>query len=91
MPETPRVRAGARWLAGWRSRLSQGVAPSVLAVMLAFLFSALAILLTGKSPLAAFPAIFYGAFGSPYAIAEVLVKATPLLLVGLGTAFAFRC
>ncbi len=42
------------------------------------------------SPVEAYSALWEGAFGSKNAIAETLVKATPLLLVGLGICIAFR-
>jgi simple sugar transport system permease protein len=45
----------------------------------------------GASPLAVLRALWQGAFGDRYAIAETLVKATPILMAGLGVAIAFRC
>lgn len=44
----------------------------------------------GVNPFEAFGVLLEGAFGSTNAIAETLVKATPLLLVGLGICIAFR-
>lgn len=44
----------------------------------------------GANPLEAYAALVEGAVGSPNAIADTLVKATPLLLIGLGTCIAFR-
>ena len=63
----------------------------LVALFFAMLLSSLVIIVLGKDPLIAFGVISSGAFGNRNAIAEVLVKTTPLLLVGLGTAFAFRC
>lgn len=71
--------------------LQQRIGPSLSALLLAILFSSVAILLINGNPILAFAAIFEGAFGNPNALAEVLVKTSPLLLAGLGTAFAFRC
>jgi simple sugar transport system permease protein len=65
--------------------------PLVSAVLLTIFFVSVALILIGKDPLRAFEAIATGAFGSRNALAEVLVKTSPLLLAGLGTAFAFRC
>ena len=62
----------------------------VAAVLLAFLVGAGLIALAGVSPLRAYADLLRGAFGSRNAIAETLVKTTPLLLAGLGTAVAFR-
>ncbi|MGA9398313.1 MAG: ABC transporter permease, partial [Anaerolineaceae bacterium] len=67
------------------------IAPPLSALILAILFSALTMALIGRNPLIAFPMIISGAFASKISIAEVLVKTTPLLIVGIGTAFAFRC
>ena len=41
-------------------------------------------------PLAAFRALFDGAFGNRNALADTVVKATPLIFVGLGICIAFR-
>jgi simple sugar transport system permease protein len=48
------------------------------------------LLLLGANPLTAYKALVVGAFGSFNAVAETLVKATPLLLVGLGICIAFQ-
>jgi simple sugar transport system permease protein len=42
------------------------------------------------NPFEAYAALWDGAFGSTNALAETLVKATPLLLVGLGICISFR-
>jgi simple sugar transport system permease protein len=42
------------------------------------------------NPLEAYQALWVGAFGSSNAFAETLVKATPLLLVGIGICISFR-
>ena len=62
------------------------------------LFSTLAALLVGTimmvfldvNPITAYRAIITGAFGNANAVAETLVKATPLLMVGLGICIAYR-
>lgn len=65
--------------------------PLASGILLTILFISIILLLMGKNPIVAFNQIIDGAFGSPNAVAEVLVKTGPLLLAGLGTAFAFRC
>jgi len=62
----------------------------VLATLAALLIGAIMLLLLGANPLEAYGALLEGAFGSTNALADTLVKATPLLLVGLGTCIAFR-
>ncbi len=61
-----------------------------LATLAALTIGAIMLLLLGVSPVKAYSAMLEGAFGSPNALAETLVKATPLLLVGLGICIAFR-
>ncbi len=68
-------------------RLALGPA---LALLLAFLCTAIIILLSGKNPLLAFREMFYGAFGSLVSLTETLVKSVPLLLAGLGLTIAYR-
>jgi simple sugar transport system permease protein len=48
------------------------------------------LLILKVNPLVAYKALWDGAFGSSNAFAETLVKATPLLLVGLGICISFR-
>ena len=62
----------------------------ILATLAALAIGAIMLLLLGVSPISAYDAMLEGAFGSTNALAETLVKATPLLLVGLGICIAFR-
>ncbi len=78
-------------LSGWMDWIRVKVWPLASAVLLTVIFISIILLFLGKNPLVAFGAIVNGAFGSRNALAEVLVKTGPLLLAGLGTAFAFRC
>ena len=48
------------------------------------------VLWTGESVLDAYMALFKGAFGSRFAFAETLTRATPVMLTGLAAAVAFR-
>jgi len=60
------------------------------AFLLALLIGAIMIAILGINPLVAYQALLKGAFGSMNAIADTVVKATPLLFVGLGICIAFR-
>ncbi|MBN1487819.1 MAG: ABC transporter permease [Anaerolineae bacterium] len=60
------------------------------AVVGALLVGALLLLIAGANPLVAYRAMLIGPLSSRYGITEALVKATPLLLVGLGIVIAFR-
>ena len=62
----------------------------IFAVLAAFVIGAFILLLQGVNPLEAYEAMLVGAFGSKNGLADTLVKAVPLLLVGLGIAIAFR-
>ena len=61
-----------------------------LAAGLALLVGAVFLMVMRVNPLTAYAALVEGAFGTPNAVAETLVKATPLLLVGLGICIAFQ-
>ena len=59
-------------------------------VLLAFLIGAVLILITGANPVEAYGALLRAAFGSANGFAETMVKATPLILAGLGVMVAYR-
>ena len=71
-------------------RILAGVLPSVVAVALAFGVGALLLLVAGKNPGEAYLTLFMGALGSPNRVAETLVRATPLMIMALGTSIAFK-
>lgn len=56
----------------------------------ALFVGALIILALGANPLEAYVGMVQGAFGSPNALADSLVKAGPLLFVGVGICIAYR-
>ncbi|HEY3249226.1 MAG TPA: ABC transporter permease [bacterium] len=62
----------------------------VLSVVSAFVVAGLVLYAAGANPLHAYVQMMLGAFGSVHNVAEVLVKATPLMLTGLGVMVAFR-
>jgi ABC-type uncharacterized transport system permease subunit len=62
----------------------------VIATLAALAVGAVMLLVLGVNPLEAYAALWDGAFGSSNAVAETLVKATPLLLVALGICISFR-
>jgi len=65
-------------------------APLVLAMGAALLIGAVLLLLMGVNPIEAYASIITGVFGSKFGLAQSIIKATPLLLVGLGICIAFR-
>ena len=73
----------------WVSRLIDALLP-VFATLAALLVGAAMLLFLRVNPFEAYKALWDGAFGTSNALAETLVKATPLLLVGLGICISFR-
>jgi ABC-type uncharacterized transport system permease subunit len=59
-------------------------------VLLALLIGAFMLIALGADPVEAYLALFEGAFGSTNAFADTLVRATPLLFIGVGICIAFR-
>lgn len=60
------------------------------AALAALLIGAILIAALGGDPIVGYRALVNGAFGSTNAIADTLVRATPLLFVGVGICIAFR-
>ena len=71
-------------------KIAYGTAVILLAALAAAAGAALVLRAIGASPLATFATIFTGPFKDVFGITEVLVRAVPLTLVGLGIAIAFR-
>ena len=64
--------------------------PVLIALLLALVVSSILLIFLNADPLAAYSAMLEGAIGSENATAETLVKATPILFVGIGITVAFR-
>ena len=61
----------------------------ILSILLALAACGVLLWIVGVNPLETYWAMVQGAFGSPYAISETLVRAVPLMLTGLAVSFAF--
>jgi simple sugar transport system permease protein len=85
-PVAPRL-AGRRWPV---PPVVRSVAAPVGGVALGLLLGGGLIALTGANPLAAYGVMFRGALGGPRQLTETMLKAGPLLLMGLGLTLAFR-
>jgi ABC-type uncharacterized transport system permease subunit len=72
------------------ARVLIDIATPVIAVSLGLLSGALLMLVTGYDPIAAYAALFQGAFGGPVQLGETMMRSTPLIFTGLAVAFAFR-
>lgn len=66
------------------------IATSIAAVACSAVIGAVFIVSLGADPVAAYASMVRGAFGSVNGISETLVRATPLIFLGLGAAVAFR-
>ncbi|KPL82212.1 ABC transporter permease [Levilinea saccharolytica] len=82
MPEKPGIKK-------FLNQLFEALLP-LGSVFLALLVGALILLALKVNPLVAYSSMLRGAFGDMTGITQTLVKATPLLLVGLGVCIAFR-
>ncbi|MDA3851320.1 MAG: ABC transporter permease [Spirochaetaceae bacterium] len=71
------------------SHLSTILVP-LASFVISLLLGALLLAANKANPWQTYHAMFMGSFGSLYNFSEVIVKATPLILTGLGVALAFR-
>src|SRR4051794_37360637 len=76
----PRPQASRFW-----SLASPVLALAVTVIIGVILFAAL-----GKDPVRGLQVFFWEPIKSPYALGELMVKATPLLIIALGLAVCFR-
>lgn len=79
-----RLEPRAQTSAGWR------YASPLLALLLTVVLGVLLFVALGKDPLRGLGVFFWEPIKSAYAWSELLVKATPLLLIALGLAVCFR-
>jgi general nucleoside transport system permease protein len=73
-----------------RFRRIVSIATPFISVVIALLVGSVVILVSGHSPVEAYAAMFYGAFGGVRQIGETLLRATPLIFTGLAVAYGFR-
>jgi general nucleoside transport system permease protein len=77
------------WMPPASRRLRAGLS-SFGAIVLSLMVGGLLVLIAGGEPISAYRALIDGAFGSPYAIGQMLLLVVPFLIIGLGLALAFR-
>jgi simple sugar transport system permease protein len=70
--------------------LRKPITSAIVAILIGFLVAAIVLASAGYDPGASFAALFSGMVGRPRYIVNVIIKATPLLLCGIGVAFAFK-
>lgn len=72
-----------------RGKIYAFLVPTI-SVLIALGIGSIVILLIGKNPITAYSVMFQGAFGGREALADTVVKMTPLVLTGLAVGFGFR-
>jgi simple sugar transport system permease protein len=73
-----------------RMATSRELAAIPIAIIIAFVIGGVLMAVSGVNPLSAYSALFQGSFGSPQHVADTLIEATPLVLIGVGIALCFR-
>jgi simple sugar transport system permease protein len=86
---TPATRLSKKTTIDWRDILVNLAIP-VAGMVIALAIGAIFLIFLNVNPLDAYSVLLAGAFGNWPGFAQALVKATPLLLVGLGICIAFR-
>lgn len=81
---------GNRIWSGVRGALGTLTVP-FLAIIAGLLVGTLFILIAGKDPVEAYAAFAKSVAGSPRSFGDTLMSSTPLILMGLAIALAFRC
>lgn len=71
-------------------QLSKSLLQPLLAVLVGLAAGAIAIAVVGGNVLETYAEMWKGAFGSFYFVTNTLARATPIILIGLGVALAFR-
>ncbi len=66
------------------------IASPLLALVITVIIGVLLFLALGKDPVRGLQVFFWEPIKSPYALGELMVKATPLLIIALGLAVCFR-
>jgi ABC-type uncharacterized transport system permease subunit len=74
----------------FRQRLFSAVVLPVVSIACGFVVAGIAVVITGSDPIAAFTALFQGAFTNERAFPETLVATTPYVFLGLAVALGFK-
>jgi len=85
----PKGRAARSSSIDWRT-VVVNIAIPLAGMLIALTIGAILLVFLNVNPFDAYAVLMGGAFGSWTGLAQALVKATPLLLVGLGICIAFR-
>lgn len=70
--------------------LKKPFSATVLSILFGFIVAAVVLAIAGTNPGEAFSVMFQGIFSKPKYMANVVIKATPLILTAVSIAFAFK-
>lgn len=70
--------------------MKKPITSAIVAILFGFFVATIVLASAGYDPVEAFGALIDGMIGKPKYIANVIIKATPLLFTGVAVAFAFR-
>lgn len=70
--------------------LKKPISAMFISVMLGFVVLTGILFIAGVNPLEVYDALLYGVIGNGKSVGNVIVKCTPIMLTGLGVAFAYK-
>ncbi|SFR63012.1 ABC transporter permease [Anaeromicropila populeti] len=70
--------------------LKKQITATFIAIFFGFLVATVILAVAGYNPFEAFAVLFKGIFSRPKYMANVIIKATPIILTGVSVAFAFK-
>ena len=73
----------------WMGAL-QKIGTPLISAALAIVIGSFIMWISGYDPIAAYAALFKGAFGGPKQIGDTILRSTPLILTGLAVGYGFR-
>lgn len=82
------ISAEIKWISPLRTSL--GRLSPIIVLVAALVIGGVLIIISGKDPIEAYISLLNGAFGSLSRFSETLVKAIPLLIMGLAISIAFK-
>ena len=63
---------------------------TIIAIFFGFVVAAIVLAVAGYPPLKSIGILFQGVFSSPKNVSNVIIKSTPIIMTGLGVAFAYK-
>lgn len=70
--------------------LKKPLLSTLIAIIFGFIIAAFILTMTGYNPMQVFSALFKGVFSRPKNISMLIIKSTPIIITGIGVAFAFK-